>query len=472
MQAVKTLRSCAALIGFLLAGVNVQANSLYTKPCDPYDAITKKHCWYAGVGVGLSSISPEPEESSIWEVTSDSASSAKLYLGLSFNDHVFTEISYENLGSATIENLNPNITPNSQSIGYQALSLSGGYWLRGRQSSWDVFAKGGLTSLSTDDGGFVEQEHSSQLSLGLGAELRFANQWVVRSEFTSFDADASSLTFSVSRHFGEKPKLQPKKKVTFKPKPKPKAKLDDKPKPTVKPKPKAKISVQPKPKTRIEVKVPPKPAAKPKLEIKVPKKPVVPQPVVPTKPKAQTQAKPEQESKEPGKKGIGLEEGWATKDKKIPRRPGVTVLPRSIDRDGDGIPNLKDRCPNTGADTEVDAEGCKVIFRKTLAIKFELNRAVIQNKYGSELDKLAQDLKGMGKVHILIEAYSDRNDDEIDSQLLSELRAAVVADMLILKTGIPDTAFTMVGFSEAETEDNKQQNRASRQRVVVTVSKR
>jgi OOP family OmpA-OmpF porin len=163
---------------------------------------------------------------------------------------------------------------------------------------------------------------------------------------------------------------------------------------------------------------------------------------------------------------------WVTRDRKIPKKT-ARLLPRASDRDADGVKNTQDRCPKTPAETEVDKSGCAILIHQVLSIKFATNRAVIQDRYAAEIDKLAQEIKTFGRVHIKVEAYSDRSDQEMDSQLLSELRAAVIADLLIIKTGIPNEGFTMIGHTEGNSGDGQaNQNHQSRQRVVITVSKR
>lgn len=185
-----------------LTSVNTLAMDQSSHSCNKADAFTHSRCWFLGVGAGTSHIDPKPN--SLWKITDNSDTSLKIFGGASFGEHWFTELSYENLGAATLKSLNPTEpTASWKTADYTAWALSGGYWLRGRTETWDAYLKAGLSHLESDDKlSSIHENSSNQLVWGIGAEWRFTEKWFARVELTTYDKDARTLGLSLARYLG------------------------------------------------------------------------------------------------------------------------------------------------------------------------------------------------------------------------------------------------------------------------------
>ncbi len=408
----KNLVALSAVVLSLLS-INTQAQqlkerSIQKKACTVLTALTQPGCWYVGGGLGLSFVNPEPVQNSVWEVQENTASGIKLFSGLSLNKHWFAEFSYENLGSAQLSNLNPNVSPSTDSIAYSAMSLNAGLRLRGTEEVWDIYTKAGFTRLMTSDQEtYIEQAHDSQVTLAVGAEWRLTKKWFTRLEFTSYDKDAKSLGIHISRYLGMD-KSKPKKKKIKKKKAK---KLQIKIK-----RPKNKRVIKP------ASKLPP---------------PVMLAPVIVRPPK-----------------------NW--------KRPSFG----NLDQDGDGILDELDVCPKSPEYAEVDPRGCPLLETLILNVKFDGTNTLIKRKYVSEINRVAKMIKRFGNVHLTIEGHTDWRGTQSDNQPLSEARAAAVADMIKLKARLSSDNFTVVGYGELRpiADNSTAKGRVKNQRIVIIIS--
>ena len=150
----------------------------------------------------------EPSTSSgSWRVTDKNDAAVKVFIGLTLTDHFFSELSYENLGTATLERSNPDINQ-PQEVDYSALSASLGYWLYKNNAPWNFYAKVGATALNTDTGQHVDQDYDYQLSLGGGVQWHFTEDWFVRFELDSYDKDAKVVGLRLGRYWGSAKQTQ------------------------------------------------------------------------------------------------------------------------------------------------------------------------------------------------------------------------------------------------------------------------
>lgn len=163
-----------------------------------------KHCQgvYLGAGVGISKLKPRvvdlPEE---LDDTTDTVA-PNLILGYDINEDWSIEATYADQGEATFKS--------GAAVDYKHWAISGLYYLPSNLPGWSAYAKAGLGQLKTgvargrpDGGPFdVEQVNSTQVSLGLGGEYRFSNDWGIRAEALFVDKDSSQLTLNVIKRFG------------------------------------------------------------------------------------------------------------------------------------------------------------------------------------------------------------------------------------------------------------------------------
>src|SRR5690606_29851367 len=191
----------------------------------------------------------------------------------------------------------------------------------------------------------------------------------------------------------------------------------------------------------------------------------------------------------------------------VKSKPAEPAAP--MDSDGDGVYDADDRCPNTPAGTEVDAQGCplpvgdedqdgvtddldrcpgtprgarvdtqgcplqlKETVTRRLDVKFEIESARIDRTYLSDVESLATFLREYPDTDVVIEGHSDSTGSEAFNQKLSQERAESVRNHLIEYFEINPQRIRAVGYGESrpiasnETAEGRRENR----RVVAVVS--
>jgi len=134
------------------------------------------------------------------------------------------------------------------------------------------------------------------------------------------------------------------------------------------------------------------------------------------------------------------------------------------DDDGDGVPNSRDRCPNTPRGEFVDEHGCSL--KLTLHINFDFDKAEIKPEFKSDLDRAATFIQKHGQVpFILIAGHTDHTGTMEYNQKLSEERAKAVRDYLVANYGIDGKRLLSRGYgktrpvSDNKTKEGRYQNR-------------
>jgi len=154
--------------------------------------------WYGGMGVGLSKLDPNTDRT-IFTVDDDIDKGYKVFLGYKIKKDWFVEINYRDLGTVTMETFGE--------IDYKAFGLSGrynffDYDLAGNELVF--YAKLGLGVLDNKANIPFDDERSTQLSYGIGAEYAVVKSLSVRTEMEYYSGDASFLSISLVKYFGRK----------------------------------------------------------------------------------------------------------------------------------------------------------------------------------------------------------------------------------------------------------------------------
>jgi OOP family OmpA-OmpF porin len=156
---------------------------------------------------------------------------------------------------------------------------------------------------------------------------------------------------------------------------------------------------------------------------------------------------------------------------------GATVDARGCphDSDGDGVWDGIDQCPNTPRGTEVDAKGCpikKALFepekRKLIleGVNFEFDRAKLLPESYAVLDRVAASLKDWPEIRVEVGGYTDSKGSDGYNRRLSERRAQAVRDYLISK-GIGASRLSAKGYGESDpiASNDTEAGRAKNRRV-------
>jgi len=132
------------------------------------------------------------------------------------------------------------------------------------------------------------------------------------------------------------------------------------------------------------------------------------------------------------------------------------------DRDGDGVCDDVDKCPNTPAGVKVDERGCWVI---SCVVLFDFDKATLKPEAKEELDKACDILKN-DDLKIEVQGYTCDIGTGAYNQNLSERRANAVKDYLVEK-GIDEGRLTAVGYGESNpaVSNDSKENRMKNRRV-------
>jgi hypothetical protein len=154
--------------------------------------------WYAGVGLGISNLEPDGNDSS-YRVDDKSSTGFKLTLGYDWSEKIAIEGYYSDLGEATL-------SPNGE-VSYRDLGASALYYVyreaAGRHRGWEAFLKAGLGSMKNDTDVPYERVHNSHVMLGLGGGYAFDNGLSLRADLDLYDKDSQFLTLNLIKRFGQ-----------------------------------------------------------------------------------------------------------------------------------------------------------------------------------------------------------------------------------------------------------------------------
>src|SRR5437899_247789 len=168
-------------------------------------------------------------------------------------------------------------------------------------------------------------------------------------------------------------------------------------------------------------------------------------------------------------------DGVPDKRDKCPNTPPGTEVDavgctRIADSDGDGVDDTKDKCPGTAPGTRVDASGCPILFTPERTpvilrgVTFETGRSALKLESHTVLDIVAQSLLDNPDIRIEIAGYTDTKGAPATTLRLSQARAAAVRADLAAR-GVAPGRIVPRGYGAANpiapntTLDGRAQNR-------------
>lgn len=134
--------------------------------------------------------------------------------------------------------------------------------------------------------------------------------------------------------------------------------------------------------------------------------------------------------------------------KEVPA-PAPVVVPVSVDDDGDGVVNERDKCPNTLKGARVDGNGC--VVEQTLTIRditFENNSARLTANAQRLMENVVSFLRSDPSARISISGHTDSVASDAYNLKLSRSRATEVRDYLI-GYGIDGSRLDAAGYGES-----------------------
>ena len=153
--------------------------------------------------------------------------------------------------------------------------------------------------------------------------------------------------------------------------------------------------------------------------------------------------------------------------------PVAPVVIHASDKDGDGVYDENDLCPNTEAGKKVDQRGCPEILLTLHGINFNSDSSKVRPDSEQILAKAVTALQDSVGISVIIEGHTDNTGTPSYNQLLSERRAKAVLDFLVAN-GIEKERLVSVGkgannpTAGNHTKEGRYQNRRVEFRTVGT----
>ena len=142
------------------------------------------------------------------------------------------------------------------------------------------------------------------------------------------------------------------------------------------------------------------------------------------------------------------------------------------DDDGDGVPNSRDKCPNTRPGAKVDSNGCEIIESITINLEvdeFDFDSATLKPEMEAALDDVAARIAASkGDENLSIVGHTDSTGPEVYNQGLSERRAQSVVDYLAGQ-GVNVDRMSASGMGETSpiADNGTREGRARNRRVEI-----
>ncbi len=121
--------------------------------------------------------------------------------------------------------------------------------------------------------------------------------------------------------------------------------------------------------------------------------------------------------------------------------PAASPAAAAADSDGDGVPDILDKCPNTPRGAVVNADGCWV----PPGVYFDTDQTVIKDTRA--LDQAVAVFKANPQLTSEVQGHTDSTASAEYNQRLSEARAGAVRDYFI-RQGIAPQRIRATGFGE------------------------
>lgn len=145
---------------------------------------------------------------------------------------------------------------------------------------------------------------------------------------------------------------------------------------------------------------------------------------------------------------------------KVEFREVVREVPRPfIDSDGDGVPDEKDKCPDTPRGMKVDSDGCIIPDQviELRGVTFEFNKTRLSPNASAVLDAVVKAFVGQPSLRVEIGGHTDSIGSVQYNQKLSQGRAEAVRTYLIGAGARPEQ-ITAVGYGKSRLLINPEKN--------------
>ncbi|MBE8718775.1 OmpA family protein [Cellvibrio polysaccharolyticus] len=146
------------------------------------------------------------------------------------------------------------------------------------------------------------------------------------------------------------------------------------------------------------------------------------------------------------------------------------------DSDGDGVPDSRDKCPDTPRQYKVDADGCPMELTQAvsidLAVTFDSDSAVVKDAFLPEVKKVAEFMNQYLNTQVTVEGHTDSTGSAAHNKALSQRRADSVRETLIKRFNIAPERVKAVGYGQDKpvASNATVEGRGKNRRVVAEIS--
>lgn len=156
--------------------------------------------------------------------------------------------------------------------------------------------------------------------------------------------------------------------------------------------------------------------------------------------------------------------------------PAPVQAPVDPDSDGDGVPDSRDKCPDTPRRYKVDSDGCPQEMTESVStdmkINFDFDSDVVKEEFYPEVRRVAEFMNQYLNTRVTIEGHTDSIGTDSYNKALSQRRADAVRNALIQRMNIEPERVTAVGYGEERpvADNSTDAGRAANRRVVAEIS--
>jgi OOP family OmpA-OmpF porin len=149
-----------------------------------------------------------------------------------------------------------------------------------------------------------------------------------------------------------------------------------------------------------------------------------------------------------------------------PRGVNVDVFGCPLDADSDGVADYLDQCPNTPMGATVDARGC---WTYASVVLFDINSAEVKSEAYPMLTEVVLIMKKNPDLRVEIDGHTDSTGTAAYNMALSEKRAEAIKDHLVTRGIDPERLTTKgFGFTKPAASNDTKEGRAQNRRVEFT----
>jgi len=149
-----------------------------------------------------------------------------------------------------------------------------------------------------------------------------------------------------------------------------------------------------------------------------------------------------------------------------PKGVKVDVFGCPLDADRDGVADYLDQCPNTPKGATVDARGC---WTYAAVVLFDINSAEVKSEAYPMLNEAVLIMKKNPDLTVEIDGHTDNTGAAAYNMTLSEKRAEAIKDFLVTRGIDPNRLTTKgFGFTKPAASNKTKEGRAKNRRVEFT----